>query len=381
MIVFLLGGGLQALAIGASLSRHSDYRLIVVSDDLDVRGSSFFDVVINKRVESVDQLAQLISQIKPDVVIPTSDTYTLLLSSAKELLTSTFGVRCACSNSASVNLVCDKQAFMSFCQTNSIPHPRTIPIDSKTFMPDSLFSPFPAIIKPNHSVGSRGITMVNSDAEIKGVLPHLEQEYGSCTLQEYIDNPDFYYNVMLYRYCDGSFSEAVVVKIVRHYPIGAGSSCCCVTETNKKLVSICKDTLSRLCWDGFADFDVLYDKRDSEYKIIEINPRVPACLRIALEAGVNFPEIIIDDLLNKERREVEPKEDIVLRYLGTDILWFLSSIGKRKIPASWFKFLGKKIYYQDIYLKDPSSWYRWLLSGIKKFLAGFAFRKQVKKSA
>lgn len=48
-----------------------------------------------------------------------------------------------------------------------------------------------------------------------------------------------------------------------------------------------------LDWVGFADFDVLRTK-NGDFKIIEINPRVPASIRAAEISGVNFPALIVE---------------------------------------------------------------------------------------
>jgi len=365
MTILLLGAGLQALAIGSSLFKNREYELIVAADNLDVSGSIFFKRIIKVSVDSLDSLVSLVQDTECDIVIPTSDYYALLLSRNREYLESQFKVLCAVPSGESVSLVCDKQRFMEFCEEHAIPHPKTIPIHCNDLngMEDTIS--FPAIIKPNYSVGAKGITIINSKEEIETKLPFIEKKYGSCTIQEFIANQDFYFNVMLYRYKDGTFSEAVVAKIIRFYPQNAGSSCCCITVNDQRLITICKEALHHMNWVGFADFDVLYDNKGG-YKVIEINPRVPACLRIANESGVSFPEIIIDDLLGNTRKIQRSREGIMLRYLGTDILWFVSSIIHNPIPKSWFLFWGKDIFYQDIYKHDPSSWFRWLLSGLNK---------------
>ena len=152
------------------------------------------------------------------------------------------------------------------------------------------------------------------------------------------------------------------------YPIGAGSSSCCISVQNDELLSICKDALDKLDWFGMADFDVLQRKDTLEYKIIEINPRVPASLRAASISGVNFPEVIVLDTLGENYNVGEYSPGKTLRYLGIDLLWFLKSPKRFNASPSWFRFIGKDIYYQDIYMKDCSTWYSWLVTGLKKLI-------------
>ena len=89
---------------------------------------------------------------------------------------------------------------------------------------------FPALIKPNISVGARGITMVYSLSDLQDKYDGILRKYGECTLQEYIDNSGApYYNVMMYRNAKGNIINTVIIEIIRYYPIKGGSSSFCRT--------------------------------------------------------------------------------------------------------------------------------------------------------
>ena len=105
---------------------------------------------------------------------------------------------------------------------------------------------------------------------------------------------------------------------------------------------------------------------NGDYKIIEINPRVPASLRAAAVSGVNFPEIIVKDALGESTPEVHYTTGKVLRYLGIDIMWLLKSPNRFHAKPGWLKFIGEDIYYQDIYKQDASTWWTWLAEGLSK---------------
>ena len=232
--------------------------------------------------------------------------------------------------------------------------------------PAAQFVGFPALIKPDHSVGARGITKVSDIESIKRELPDIEAKYGACSLQEYVENRDFYFNVMLYRYRDGGYAPSVIIKILRFYPVTGGSSSLCVTVEDSQLEALCRKTLDVLEWHGFADFDVLYDKKDGKYKIIEINPRVPASLRAADASGINYPQIIVHDALGLAKPDMTYRTGVYLRYLGLDIMWFLKS-GKRFSTApGWFIFFGKNLFYQDMYKDDWKMSFYTMWEGVRK---------------
>lgn len=294
------------------------------------------------------------------------DVYVSYLSKNKDRFEGESCCKCACPDYKKLEIVEDKHRFMAFCAANDIPCPKTVELTANTLNNCSTRIGFPSLIKPDFSVGARGITKVNSFEELQFWYPLISKEYGNCTLQEFIDNQEFYYNVMMYRDQNGKILSSAVIKIVRMFPVKAGSSSCCISVDLPDLIAVCKNTLDKLKWVGMADFDILQRLDNGEYKIIEINPRVPASLRGAAISGVNFPEIIINDLMGHPKKNYNYLPGRTLRYLGLDIMWLLKTKKLFNNNPSWLKFFGKNLYYQDIYANDLSTWWTWLAEGISK---------------
>jgi predicted ATP-grasp superfamily ATP-dependent carboligase len=364
MRILIAGGGLQGLSCGCSL--YKNHEVSVVTSNLMCRKSHFFKKVYSDVKASDESLYNLLEKEHFDVLIPVSDMIVPFISKNKPEIERRFGVKCAVPDYEQVYQVEDKSRFMTFCEENDVPHPKTARLSEDTLKNTANEVGFPALIKPDYSVGARGITKVNSIAELQEKYPSVSQKYGSCTLQEFIENKEYYFNVMLYRDAHGKFPAYTILKIVRMYPIGAGSSACCITVENDNILQICKDCLDKLNWVGMADFDVLQRLDNGAYKIIEINPRVPASLRAAAISGVNFPEIIANDALGKVILEYKYNPGKVLRYMGIDIMWLMKSPSRFHAKPGWLKFFGKDIFYQDIYKQDPSTWWTWLAEGLGK---------------
>jgi predicted ATP-grasp superfamily ATP-dependent carboligase len=362
MKILILSGGLQGLSCGSSLYKH--HEVSIVATDLQVRKSRFFQRVYE--IEKVDEkIYPILKEGKFDVLIPVSDFSVPFLSKNKDYIEKTFGVKCAVPDYRCVSVVENKQRFMAFCQEKSLSHPVTEPLSSDELNSVAAKVGFPALIKPNFSVGARGITRVDSLEELQEMFPVVQEKYGLCTLQEYIDNQEYYYNVMMCRSADGHILGTAVIKIVRMYPVKAGSSSCAITVECPELELLCRQTLDALDWVGMADFDVLQRLDNGAFKIIEINSRVPASLRAAEVSGVNFPLIIANDAMGIAQMPVHCQAGKTLRYLGIDILWLLKT--KRLFGhPSWLKFVGRDLYYQDIYATDPTTWWTWLAEGLQK---------------
>lgn len=362
--ILVLGGGLQGLSVIYSLQRIG-CRCVVYSKETVFQHCKFVDCTVNFEL-SVETFVGYAQRERIDVVIPMSDRLAGWLSENKREIQAQANVMCAIVDYSSFSIAHDKFALMDLCQREGIAVPRTIRITMENMAQAAEYIGFPALIKPDFSVGARGITKVHNTKELYKSTPIILKQFGSCSLQEFIDNPDNYYNVMLYRYKDGTFAQHVIVEILRFYPISGGSSCLCRTIECDELLILCKKTLNMLDWEGFADFDVLYDKREKQYKLIEINPRVPASLRAADVAGVNFPEIIVADILGKKCRSMNYRVGLYLRYFGLDIMWFLKSPRRFVVRPCWFKFFGNNIYYQDFYKANPLLAFYSLMEGIKK---------------
>ena len=372
--VLVIGGGLQGICSGYSLSV-KNHKVDIIAGGLQIAHCKFFNrVYTSHRRGDYDALILLLKQNKYDVLIPMGDIEVTMLSSHREEIEETFKCKCACPDMSILSIVCDKHRFMEWCNNNGIPHPVTIPIEDNNSIQYEKIVGFPALIKPDFSVGARGITRVDNREEFEMLYPQINKQFGSCTLQELIENEDYYYNVMLYRDKEGMILGSTIIKIVRMYPIHAGSSTCCISVDNNELLNICIKCLDKLNWVGMADFDVLQRKDDKNYKIIEINPRVPASLRGAIISGVNFPDIIVNDCLGGKNEESKYDPGKILRYMGTDILWFLKSPQRFQSKPNWFAFCGKDVFYQDIYRNDISTWWTWLAEGLKKLKKG---RKKV----
>ena len=89
------------------------------------------------------------------------------LSRHKKTIEQDYRVRCAVANEDILSIVADKSRFMEYCKEKGFPHPRTISISEDSIELAAYEVGFPSLIKPDCSVGARGITRVNSNDELK----------------------------------------------------------------------------------------------------------------------------------------------------------------------------------------------------------------------
>lgn len=323
-----------------------------------------------------------------DLIIPMGDESAYFLSREKETVERQYKVQCAVETYSTFELANDKQKLMEICEKYDIVHPYTRALPEVSASLDNAqdivrldfreslksvaeYVEFPAMIKPNLSAGAKGITKVENMEELEEQYPPIAEVFGACTLQQYVEQPDYYYNVMLFRKRDGKTAASTVIKIMRYFPLKGGTSCYSETVEHPFLLEQCECCLDKLNWHGFADFDVLEDKRTGELKIIEINPRVPSSLQASFAAGVNFAKIFVDEYLGNGAEVFDMrkyKNGQQVRWFGLDVMWFLMSPQRFSFRPSWFKFWGKNVSYHDGTWRDPMPMIAGSLQGVVKYL-------------
>lgn len=356
-VLILDGGAAHAMAIAKCL-KVSGYNVAIICDDKNEYGyhTKFADErylgVDSHKKEYADFMLNFLKDHKFDVLIPTSDTSAEFMSFHKEKLQKLTGVLIPSREVFEKGY--DKNNLMNVCKKNGFPHPHTIDMREVTVslnnfhkVSDLVSFPYPGLLKPNLTSGGRGMTLVNSVEELSEVYPQIKKEYGECHLQQFIKEGGRQVKVQIMTDVLGEPKYSSVIWKQRYYPVNGGSSCCNVTIDDPEIVEVCGKVLKAIGWVGFADFDLIEDPDTKQLLIMEINPRIPACIRSAFESGVDYATMIADATLGKPWRKYHYSSGKYLRHLGFDVLWFLKSSTRFKSKPSWFKFFGKNMYYQD----------------------------------
>ena len=357
-VLILDGGAAHAMAIAECLKK-SGYGVAVICDDKNEYGyhTKFADErylgVDSHKKEYAEFMLGFLREHKFDVLIPTSDTAAEFMSFHKEELEQLTGVLMP--ERKVFEMGYDKNNLMKVCRENGFPHPQTIDLNGLELDKVQEFEsfeglknfPFPGLLKPNLTSGGRGMTLVNSIEEVLKVYPAIHDQYGECHLQQFIKEGGRQVKVQIMTDKNGDMAYSSVIWKQRYYPVNGGSSCCNVTIDNPEIASICSKVLKAIGWIGFADFDLIEDPQTKQLLIMEINPRIPACVRSAFKSGMDYATMIADMTLGKPLREYKYESGKRLRHLGFDVLWFLKSPQRFSCKPSWFRFFGKELFYQD----------------------------------
>ncbi len=133
---------------------------------------------------------------------------------------------------------------------------------------------------------------------------------------------------------DGKGNTIGAVPMRKQYITDKGKAWAGITLDDKKLLDLTDHIISSMKWRGGMELEIV-KSFDNELYIIEINPRIPAWVYLAVGAGQNLPEALVKLALGMD---VEPYTEykvgkMFIRYsydLITDLKEFekLSTLGE-----------------------------------------------------
>ena len=133
--------------------------------------------------------------------------------------------------------------------------------------------------------------------------------------------------------------------------------------------------LQAIGWRGYGDVDLIEDPRDGVAKVMEINPRITASVKVCFAAGVDFARQIVELGMGYPVTEYPDYQDGVrLRYMHTDVLWFIQSPNRFKAKPGWFDF--RHTTDQIFNPRDPLPWFTYTVQGLRKRKTEMAKRKR-----
>lgn len=351
--VLVLGSGTQGLSMIRALAKAKHFVVLLCGMEHNYADSSRY---VSKLMRTdfkdtsddyLQQVEEILKKDEIDVLIPLGDSLAGFVSKNLDRLQKLTHVKMPTYNNFLKGY--DKNLLMSLCAEKGYPHPQTVDLSKVNLDDDRLkIFPYPAMLKPNCTTGGRGMVEVFSYDEMKAKYETLHQEYGDYHLQRFVRAGGRQVKIQLYVDEDKNLVNSSVMRKIRWYPNKAGSNCCAVSIREPKIVDVCYNILKDINWVGFADFDAIEDPDTDELLIMEINPRVPACIQMAMVSGINWAEIIVNGYLDLPQKNYIYKEGEYLRHLGLEILWYKHAEQRRGIMPNWFHFLGKHVHYQDM---------------------------------
>lgn len=221
--------------------------------------------------------------------------------------------------------VSDKGAVAAAAQTLGIRVPRQSIVANRdgpgSELPDGLR--FPLVVKPVRSVvrdGGRlrktGVTFAGSPDELSGILADLPEGAFPVLLQERIEGPGIGVFLLLW---EGELIAAFAHRRLREKPPSGGVSVLRESiSIPPELLARSRALLDQFDWQGVAMVE--YKGEPADPALMEVNGRFWGSLQLAVDAGVDFPTLLVRAALGDPIQPVTGYEE------GVRCRWFWGDV-------------------------------------------------------
>ena len=160
---------------------------------------------------------------------------------------------------------------------------------------------------------------------MKKKILRYNMENGELFAQEFIPQDGSQYGAEVFRDKMGRFVFTLIDEKPRWFPLDGGSPTINVSIHNEEMKTIAEKLLTALNWHGYANIDFVVDSRDNQPKIIEINARISAAVKLEYCCGINVAKVIYADAFGETRIENDYLDGIKTSCILTELLWFTKS--------------------------------------------------------
>lgn len=232
-----------------------------------------------------------------DVVIPVTDSSLLALLPARNRL---HGAALPFVDDCAFRRISNKAELLDVASQFGIEIPKQCTLARrqarKALCPDALR--FPLVIKPARSVGERdgrrfdfNVSFAHDPTELMGRLGELDDAAYPVLLQQRVVGPGIGIFLLLW---DGQLHATFSHRRIREKPPSGGVSVYRESiPADPELMERSKQLLEHYDWRGVAMVEYKIDAATGTPYLMEINGRFWGSLQLAVDAGVDFPNLLL----------------------------------------------------------------------------------------
>ena len=375
--ILLLDQGRQALPFLKSLSKAGHKTTIVCNTRLS---EGYFSRYPSKRLlwpsyvkdrpGFEHKLLEYLRENEYDVTLSVGDISAEILSKNKEEISKY--TRITNPDYSTFIQGADKLKLMQHCMDKDLPCPKTYALTEEILGSVGELLEFPVMVKPIRGLGAIGVERFDNQEDLLKDYASLKERHGDLIIQEFIA-PDGSMQYQAEAFLDEKSSMKVCMVILkpRFFPVKGGTSTANLTIDHPEIKATTKRLLEGLHWSGAADVDYILDPRDNTAKILEINPRVTAGIKIGFVAGIDYADLHLKLALDEPVPEIASyKLGVYCRNFFLEILWYLLSDRemKRNTTPPFFRVFRKNMVDQIFSFDDPLAGFGFFLNMIRKYL-------------
>lgn len=269
----------------------------------------------------VETLVRTVRERDIDVVLPVTEiTTALVVENRGEIERHS---RIPFPQAATFNRAANKVEVLALAEKLSIPIPTGVVLTrpgERPSWPDGLR--FPVVIKPHRSrilVNGRwrptSVTYAESENELKAILAAKDPSEYPLLLQQRVIGPGV---GVFMCYQRGKLVAQFSHRRLREKPPSGGVSVLSESApVSSQAKRYAQALLDELRWEGVAMVEFKMDQASQTLKLMEINGRFWGSLQLAIDAGVDFPFLLLQTMAD------EPMEPIDTYRIGVKSRWLM----------------------------------------------------------
>lgn len=220
--------------------------------------------------------------------------------------------------------------------------PRTVEADSvETLRALDLRPPF--LLKPvegQHFAGSFGekVLVAQSPDDLVAQWKRARERGFDTVVQELVpDSENGIWSLFAYLGRSGNALATVTGVKVRQGPLHFGTSAVFRTHPQPRVRELGLRLLETAGYKGFAQVEFAHDRRDDDFKLLEVNTRVPMWAGVAMTRHFDIARIAYDDLCGRPEPEpVDLQRELWWAFFAKDLAVSLQMARRRELtPAGW----------------------------------------------
>lgn len=136
----------------------------------------------------------------------------------------------------------------------------------------------------------------NNKEQVKQIFLKISAKWGLPVIaQEFVSGTE----VNIVALGDGNGNTVAAVPMRKQYITDKGKAWGGITLADEKMMELTRSLIHQTKWRGGMELELI-KTRSGEYYLIEINPRIPAWVYLAVGAGQNIPEALVKLALGME---------------------------------------------------------------------------------
>jgi carbamoyl-phosphate synthase large subunit len=169
---------------------------------------------------------------------------------------------------------------------------------------------FPLVVKGKYYDAS----IAYNAEQVRNYFTKISAKWGlPIIIQEFIGGTEFNVTGL----GDGKGNMIAAVPMRKQYITDKGKAWGGITIADKTMLTLTRNFLKSTKWRGGFELELIRDKKDDIY-LLEINPRLPAWVYLAVGAGQNIPEALVNMALGKK---VDPMKEYAVGRMFIRYSW------------------------------------------------------------